>query len=104
MVIIMSIPIIIIIVISVIVMITTFIGIIFIIVIIIIVIITITISITIIIFLIVSEGLHGGEGAGTAAKPLLGFALFFSLYASDVTGLYACYAQAMQHCSQQMMP
>ena len=45
---------------------------------------------------------------------LLGFALicFFAptderyeaLYASDVTGLYAGYAQAMQHCTQQMMP
>ena len=27
-----------------------------------------------------------------------------ALYASDVTGLYAGYAQAMQHCTQQMMP
>ena len=45
---------------------------------------------------------------------LLGFALicFFAptderyeaLYASDVTGLYAGYAQAMRHCTQQMMP
>ena len=45
---------------------------------------------------------------------LLGFALicFFAptderyeaLYASDGTGLYAGYAQAMQHCTQQMMP